>query len=109
MTVLESLKEINPYPIPSKKIQVIALKRGLSLESEATKEILLSAAYRLCEADLYSFLATVPYVSQQSVGFTLTDGEKARFEKIASDIYDQLGETDVAGKKVVYGYKGSNL
>jgi hypothetical protein len=109
MTTLESLKQINPYPIPSKTIQALALKRGLDLAQEANQNVVLSAAYRLCEADLYCFLSTAPDVTQQGISYKFTDEDKKRFLSIANNIYTDLGDSSAPAKTVKYGYKGSNL
>lgn len=109
MTVLESLKLINPYPIPSKTVEKIALKRGLSSTPTVDQAVLLSGSYRLCEADLYIYLSKAPDVTQEGITYRFTDEDKRRFINIANGIYKEEGEDGEVTGGVTYGYKGTNL
>lgn len=106
MTILDSLKSISGYPIPEATFQEIALKRGLTLESAATKEDLLSNEYNLSKADIYSWLSKAPDVTQEGITYKFTDAQREQLKQDASLIYNDLGESSV---ETIFGYKGTDL
>lgn len=108
MTVLDGLKGINEYPVKSATFQSVATKRGLTLTSELTTEIIESEAYQLATADIYVVLAYSPNVSQGGVSVSFNDEQREKFLSIANRIYADFGEVDSI-QGVTYGYKGSDL
>ncbi|MDR2834577.1 MAG: hypothetical protein LBV69_00030 [Bacteroidales bacterium] len=107
MTILESLKNINTYPIPNAVIEVVAIKRGLDINSEVNSEILNSNAYLLATADIMKWLGNVPKVSQSDVNFSLLEKNQDDLKELADDIYSELEPP----KKIIsnFGYKGNKL
>lgn len=106
-TVLEALKGINAYPIPSRSIVDAAEYRGLVLSEEASQEKMQSAAYKLAQADLLLWLSSAPDVSQGGQTYSFTDEQRVQFRNRANALYrecDDSGQT-----KSIYGYKGSKL
>lgn len=107
MTIEESLKQINLYPIQPSSILNICERRGLDPEAEADKETRESREYRLAEADIYRWLSLAPNsVSQGGVTFSISDKDKQQFKNIADSLYDELSENKAVA---VYGYKGDRL
>lgn len=108
VTVLDALKGINAYPVPLRTLQRIASKRKLSLDAEATEDMLSGMSYELATADVLMWLSDAPDVSQGGQSYSFTDEQRAQFRRRASGIYGDYGEV-AAGLKPVYGYKGSKL
>ncbi len=110
VTVLESLKGVNAYPIPLRTLTTIADKRGLSLTTEATQEVQKSREYNLAVADLLLWLSVAPDVSQGGQSYSFTDEQRREFRNRANGLYRDFGADDEAGTpKPIYGYKGSRL
>lgn len=91
-------------------IQGMALKRGLSLETEATATSLLSDPFRLTEADLLVWLANAPNVSEGGVQFDLLYSTRTAMRNQAEATYAELeDESDDSEEEVSIGYLGSDL
>lgn len=109
-TVLEALKGVNAYPVPLRTLKSIADKRGLSLTTEATREIQKSKEYNLAVADLLLWLSIAPDISQGGQSYSFTDEQRREFRNRANSLYDDFGASDEPGTpKSIYGYKGSRL
>lgn len=108
MTVAESLRSLNSYPVPSLTLQDIAESRGLVLTDEVTTEMRGGKSLRLAKADVYKWLSTAPNISQSGITYTFTDAEKRMFRDQADDIYTDLNELNPSGSGR-YGYKGESL
>ena len=108
MTVLESLRGVNAYPIPLRTVERTVLLRGLDPDAEATAEVLRGRAYCLAEADLMMWLADAPDVAQGGQSYGFTDAQRQQMRNGARAIYGAFGEDD-ASAKTTYGYKGDRL
>lgn len=118
-TILEALKNPllrymkgeNAYPIPFDTIDGIAVRRGIDLCSEATKETMAGADYNLALADLLKWLSFAPDISQGGQSYAFKEGAQNRMLDLARYLYRKYGtDEDVASvPKPVYGYKGSRL
>lgn len=107
MKVIESLQQINLYPIPDNVVTNYCAERGVDANAEATSGIRKSKEYKLAKADLYKWLAFAPStVSQGGVTFSISESDKKRFIEIANKLYAECEEQAVG---TVYGYKGSRL
>ena len=102
----EALLGITGYPVPSRTIEAIALRRGLGLDDEATSEDMKGSVFRLCEADLLMWILRAPNVSQGGQSYNFTDEQRADMRRRAKAIYNEEGE-NAAGAGVAYGYKGA--
>nr|DAD63645.1 MAG TPA: hypothetical protein [Caudoviricetes sp.] len=107
-TVLESLKGISAYPIPLRTLVESAKRRGLILDEEASQERITSKVYKVVKADLLSWLALAPNITQGGQSFSFTDEQRQQFRNQAKALYDECGEVSTASKPI-YGYKGSRL
>lgn len=107
-TVLESLKGISAYPIPLRTLVESAKRRGLFLDEEASQERITSKVYKVVKADLLSWLALAPNITQGGQSFSFTDEQRQQFRNQAKALYDECGEVSTASKPI-YGYKGSRL
>lgn len=108
MDLSELLKSINTYPIPENVILEAVLKNGLDADTEVTKEVVNSSSYRLAQAEVYTFLAGAPNVTQNGVSFSFSDEQRNFFLKTATAIRDNEGVTSpVSGQG--YGYMGEDL
>ena len=109
-TILEALKGINAYPIPHRTLDEVAVRRGIDLCSEATKETMAGADYNLALADLLLWLSFAPDISQGGQSFSFTDEQRMQMRNEARALYKDFGAEDGAyAPKTVYGYKGSRL
>lgn len=108
MTVAESLRGVNAYPIPERTIERTVLLRGLDPDATATADVLKGRAYRLAEADMKMWLADAPDVAQGGQSYGFTDQQRQQLRNSARAIYREEGEDD-ASAKTTYGYKGDRL
>lgn len=110
MNAREALMGITGYPVPGRTIEVIALKRGLDLDEPPTPEVMNTAAFHLCEADLLMWLYRAPNVSQGGQSFSFSEDQRKMFRSRARALYTQWGN-EANGKEsgIQYGYKGSRL
>lgn len=108
MKISELLKSINTYPIPENVISEAGIRYGLDLEAEATQEIISSSGYKLAKADIYTFLAGAPDVTQNGISFSFTDEQRKYFLNVSSSIRTEEGVTDTTGAGY-YGYVGEDL
>lgn len=108
LTVMECLKGISGYPIPQRVFEEKSLRRGLSLSVVATKEIVTSAPYRLCLADLYMWLSVAPSISQGGQNYSFDSEQRTWFRNEGRSIYEEYGENNSC-RSVPYGYKGDIL
>lgn len=110
MTILQSLKSITAYPIPSATLQDIAEGCGLSVDAVLTNEVRNKVEFKRARAHVFRYLITAPNISQNGVSFSFTSDERKCFKKTAKDILTEIGD-DISGLGlgVKYGYKGENL
>lgn len=108
MTILDTLKSINAYPIPQKTIGEIAVRRSLRLDTEATLGVFTTNDYKLARADVMRWLASAPNVSQGGQSYSLSDEQRADLKRQANAIYDEC-EEESGRRRSLYGYKGSKL
>lgn len=108
MTVLDTLKSINAYPIPLNVISTITTRRSILMTSEATLGVLESDDYKLARADVMLWLSTAPNVSQGGISYSLTDEQRLDLKRQSSAIYEEYEEASLKAKSL-YGYKGSKF
>lgn len=107
MTIQQSLKALNGYPVPVLTIQDIAESRGLNINDEASMEARSQTGYRLAKADVLWWLSKAPNVSQSGVSYAFTDKDRLNMRRQASAIYKDCGEELPEGS--TFGYKGEYL
>lgn len=108
-TIFDSLKSVNGYPFPRTEIEVVAIKRGITLSDEFTSKVAKSDSYRLAQADLWRWVSTAPNISQGDVSFDILYSDRERLREMANAVYNELGEAAGETGKVSFGYKGSKL
>ena len=109
ITILDTLKGINAYPIPVRTLQEVAIKRGLNLDEELKSETTTSRGFLLAKADLLNWLALAPNVSQGGQNYSFNEDQRTALKNNAHAIYSALGE-DLSGVvKPNFGYKGNKL
>ncbi len=109
ITVLESLKAINRYPVPSAFYMGVMVARGIEEDAEADADILTSAAYNLAKADVLIWLSNAPDISQGGQTYGFTDEQRTLMRNEAYTLYKDYGEGGANTPKPTYGYKGSRL
>jgi len=107
-SVLESLKAVNAYPIPLRTLVEVGEARALTLNSEASQDVLRSAAFKLATADLLLWLSLAPNIAQGGQNYSFSDEQRQQFRNRANALYDEF-EDDAEKPKPIYGYKGSRL
>lgn len=96
MTIGSALSALSNYPIPSAVVQNIVEGSGLGAEDEASIEIRKTNAFKRATANIYSFLATAPNVSQGGMTFSFSASERQLFQKKASLLLTEIDEADTA-------------
>lgn len=108
MKVLQSLKSLSSYPIPSATIEDIADGAGLAADAELTQELRKDSRFKRAQARVYLFLSEAPDVSQGGISYAFNEEERRRLRLRAENIFAEIGDaTSEAG--VEYGYKGEDL
>lgn len=106
MTLSEYLRGLTNYPVPEAALQSILSKRGLDGGSTTTDDKLLC----LVTADLYSWVALAPDISQGGQSYSILYGVREYYRKRANELYRAGGEpVEEVKAKVRYGYKGERL
>lgn len=108
-TTLEALKGVSAYPVPFRTLVETAERRGISLNDEATQEVLKGREYRLAKADLLLWLSIAPNITQGGQSFSFTDEQRRQMRNEAQALYDELEDEETAQTKPTYGYKGDRL
>lgn len=108
MTILESLKSLSAYPIPSATLHDIAEGCGLLPEAKLTPELRLDPVMARAKARTYIYLVTAPNISQNGVSFSFSAEERKQFKKLAVDLLKEIGD-DTSGLKTKYGYVGEDF
>lgn len=106
-TKLNYLQAVNAYPIPQATLESIALQRGVELDSECTMADTKTDSLLLAKADILSWLANAPSITQGGQSYSFSEEQRTTFLANAKAIYNEVG--DSGNKSVVYGYKGSRL
>ena len=106
-TVEQALRGISMYPLPSATLEGVCIRRGLSRDAEATADVIRGNAFRLAEADVLTWLAAAPNISQGGQNYAFTDEQRKTYRTRASAVFEEL-EGD-APKSSMYGYKGDRL
>lgn len=106
MTLSEYLRGLTNYPLSEEALQSILSKRGLDGESTTTDDKLLC----LVTADLYSWVALAPDISQGGQSYSILYSVREYYRKRARELYRAGGEpVEEVTAKVRYGYKGERL
>ena len=106
MTLIDYLRGLTSYPVPEEALQSILSKRGLDGTSTKTDDKLLC----LVTADLYSWVALAPDISQGGQSYSLLYSVREYYRKRANELFRAGGEpVEEVTAKVQYGYKGERL
>ena len=108
MTISESLKAINLYPINKLTLDNIAEECELCGSDPASAEVRASKAYKRAQAKVYRYLATAPAVTESGAQYSFTDAERDRFNRIADDLMEEAGIEDDPGANGEVGYIGED-
>lgn len=110
ITVLDALRSVSAYPVPLPLLEAVMQERLLEGSVPACRDVQSSSAFLLAKADVYSWLATAPDISQGGQSYSFTDEQRQLFRTRASAIYETYGsEADEQSVGAVYGYKGSRI
>lgn len=109
ITVLDSLKAINRYPVPATFYASVMVARGIEGEAEADADMLTGAAYSLAKADVLIWLSNAPDISQGGQTYGFTDEQRTLMRNEAYALYKEYGDGATNTPKPTYGHKGSRL
>ncbi len=109
ITVLDSLKAVNRYPVPATFYASVMVARGIEEEAKADADILTSAAYNLAKADVLIWLSNAPDISQGGQTYGFTDEQRTLMRNEAYALYKEYGDGATNTPKPTYGHKGSRL
>lgn len=107
MNILDSLRSISNYPIPTPTLVNICEEAGLKATKEADKTTRQSDGYKKAKALVYQFLSEAPNVSQGGITYSFSQDERDRFAKKASALLDEIGEAE--GTEIEMGYVGEDF
>lgn len=106
-TVEQALRGITMYPLPNATLEGVCIRRGLSRDTEATADVIRGNAFRLAEADILTWLAAAPNVSQGGQNYAFTDEQRKTYRTRAAAVFEELEGGAV--KSSIFGYKGDRL
>lgn len=109
ITVLDSLKAVNRYPVPATFYASVMVARGIEGEAEVDADMLTSAAYNLAKADMLIWLSNAPDISQGGQTYGFTDEQRTLMRNEAYALYKEYGDGATNTPKPTYGHKGSRL
>ncbi len=107
MNIIDALKSISNYPIPTSTVVNITEEAGLTATKEADKETRNSPAFKKAKAMTYQFLSEAPNISQGGINYNFGTDERARFAKKAAALLQEAGEEDNTEFEV--GYVGEDF
>ena len=107
MTVNQALRSTTTYPLSADFIASIAEGVGLSLDAEASADVMASNAYKHAQARIYLFLAEAPNVSQGGISFSFSESDRVRYESKGNRLLREVGASSASTKR--FGYKGESL
>lgn len=108
MNIIESLKSLTAYPVPTATLINICDEVGLDSQNEADSATRKAKAYNRAKAHVYSFLAEAPNVSQGGISYSFSEDERSRFRKRAAAILEELGDDPSQGTNIG-GYIGEDF
>lgn len=108
MNIIESLKSLTAYPVPTATLTNICDEVGLDSQAAATSERRQAKAYKRAKALVYSFLSEAPNVSQGGISYSFSEDERSRFRKRAAAILEELGDDPSQGTNIG-GYIGEDF
>lgn len=108
MKVSQLLQSISNYPIPANVIAEAGIRHNIDIEYDATPDIVQSSEYKLAKADIYTFLAGAPNITQNGISFSFSEDQRTHFLNVASSIRKEEGVTDPTTGQG-YGYVGEDL
>lgn len=109
MNVLQSLKSLSSYPIPTATIENVAEGAGLEIDAPMSMALRKGKEYKLAKANIFLFLSEAPNVSQGGISYSFTEEERKRFRSRANNILNEIGESDEDSALPEFGYKGEDL
>ena len=90
MTVREALRNSFPFSVKDSMLDVIAISRGLVLDTEFDSFVATSKSFDLCKADVIKAMVMTPNISEGGVSISFSD--KSNMISIANTIYGTYGE-----------------
>ena len=109
MNVLQSLKSLSSYPIPTATVEDVAEGVGLKIDSEMSMELRNGKEYKRAKAGVFLFLSEAPNVTQGGISYSFSESERKRFRDRANNILCELGESSDDASLPEFGYKGEDL
>jgi hypothetical protein len=106
MTVIEALKTVSNYPIPTAVLERIAVARDLEPTGVMNAVSFTESKYRLAEADTMLWIADAPNFTEGGVIISFSGKEKDLLRSKAHSIYKGFNETV---NDISYGYIGTSL
>ena len=107
MKIIDALKSLNSYPIPTPTVVNITEEAGLTATKEADAETRKSPAFKKAKALVYQYLAEAPNISQGGITYNFGQDERERFAKKATAMLDEIGDEE--GAEFEVGYIGEDF
>ena len=85
MNVLQSLRSLSSYPIPTATIEDVAEGVGLAIDTELTQELRKDKRFKRAQARVYMCLSEAPNVSQGGISYSFSEEERICFVIVAAN------------------------
>ncbi len=107
MKIIDALRSVSNYPIPTPTVVNITEEAGLTATNEADAKTRKSNAFKKAKALVYQFLAEAPNISQGGITYSFSKDERDIFEKQAAALLDEIGDEE--GAEFEVGYVGEDF
>lgn len=95
-TIGQALIDEIHWPIPDGYVCNVCIKRGLDINEEVTREMMLSDEYKGALADcLYSLIQAINYSESDKTVGNLSDQQRKIILKRVNALYGEIGEDEV--------------
>lgn len=103
LSTLDALKAQVQYPLPHNFFLSVAMKRGLDIYLDCTKEILESKGFKGAMADCLRQIILYPS-SVSEGGMSISNTDKNSLLKMADRLYREIGEEPLIEKPKITFY-----
>lgn len=110
MNIRESLRSLSNYPIPQNTIDLACLRYGLSPETEATADIIISVDYVKAQIHVLQYLLSAPSnLGSMDSSVSLSDTDKQAIAREIKRLKGHLDSLNHVNSPIMAGFYANNL
>jgi len=94
MKVLDILRGLNGYPVPTPALISISEQCGLTGFEDTSMIDYSDVRLKRAKAYTYLYLSLAPNVSQGGISYSFTAEDKNRFRKLAAGLFGEIGDEE---------------